>query len=67
MRHWPRDVIGPDDLAMLTRVLQKTLPPGCTEIEKEWHAAAILRAFQAGVIDEAALEANLKGQSPPKG
>lgn len=67
MRHWPRGVIGPEDLDMLARVLQKTLPPGSTEIEEDWHAAVILRAFQAGMIDEATLVANLQGKPPPAG
>ncbi|RTM07522.1 MAG: hypothetical protein EKK31_11240 [Hyphomicrobiales bacterium] len=65
MQHWPRDVISSEDLAMLERVLQQALPPGSTDTEKEWLAAAIIRTFQAGVVDESSLVASLQGRKPP--
>jgi hypothetical protein len=66
MRHWPREVIGPEDLAMLHRVLRQTLPGSSTAIEREWLAAALIRIFQTGVTEEVDLVAKARREVEPK-
>lgn len=47
--------IQPADLEMLGRVFDATGQPGETESQREERASAILRLFEKGTADEAAL------------
>lgn len=47
---WPSEVLEPDDIAMLERILKK-LPQG-DSAEREWLASALVAAFQARIRDE---------------
>lgn len=51
---WPSDVLEPNDIAMLERVLNRLLPAG-DSADREWLAGALVAAFQAEIRDETLL------------
>ncbi|WP_292317311.1 hypothetical protein [Mesorhizobium sp.] len=57
MRNPDKEFIGPDDMAMLDRVMRELLPADADAAEREWLASLLLRAFHSGTTDEAALTA----------
>jgi hypothetical protein len=54
-------VIEPQDLKMLERVLEKTLPTGSTEKEREFRAAILVNLFNDGKRTEAELVGTMLG------
>ncbi|TGP50421.1 hypothetical protein EN873_24970 [bacterium M00.F.Ca.ET.230.01.1.1] len=58
MREPLKEVIDPDDMAMLERVLNKLLPPNAEKDEREWLASILIGAFQSGMKGEAELSAH---------
>lgn len=65
MRSQPNSVLGPDDMAMLERVLQKLLPESADTAEREWLGSLLIAAFQNGTTDEAALVATMDRKAKP--
>ncbi|RWE83142.1 MAG: hypothetical protein EOS63_05490 [Mesorhizobium sp.] len=65
MRNLEKEFIGPDDMAMLDRVMRKLLPANADAAEREWLASLLLQAFQAGTTDEAALTARVGKSKRP--
>jgi hypothetical protein len=54
-------VLKPDDVAMLKRVLEKTLPVGSTAAEREFRAAILVNLFNDGKRSEAELVSAMLG------
>lgn len=52
MRIPPKEFIGPDDMAMLARVLKKLLPADADTAEREWLGTVLIAAFNAGATTE---------------
>lgn len=44
--------LSPDDLALLSRVLERLHLSGDTALDREMRAATVFRLFQAGICDE---------------
>ncbi|CDX21321.1 hypothetical protein MPL3356_350057 [Mesorhizobium plurifarium] len=59
MRVPNKEFIGPDDMAMLERVLKKLLPADADTAEREWLGTLLIAAFKAGVTSEAELAAKV--------
>lgn len=59
---WPRDILSPSNITMLRRVLERVSPDGATEVEKQWLAASLVRAFQGGLTREHELVAAFLGE-----
>jgi len=55
------EIVRPQDLDMLCRVLNRTTPAGASALEKEGRAATVVRLFQAGIEVEQDLIAVLRG------
>lgn len=64
MRAQCEGILEPEDIAMLERVLRKMLLANAPLDEREWLAALLGQAFQAGVIDEADLLAKIVKSRP---
>lgn len=54
-------VLKPQDLKMLKRVLEKTLPAGSTEQEREFRAAILINLFNDGQRTETELVGTMLG------
>ncbi|MDX8454931.1 hypothetical protein RFM98_19385 [Mesorhizobium sp. VK9D] len=63
MRWQCAGILEPEDIEMLERVLRKMLPPNATADEREWLASLLVKAFQSGAADEAALVAKIADKS----
>ncbi|MGD9912932.1 MAG: hypothetical protein AB7S80_02545 [Rhizobiaceae bacterium] len=48
-------IMKPEDLALLSRVLDRTLPAGAGPLEREFHAVTLVNLFTAGERSEDAL------------
>ncbi|MDG4879110.1 hypothetical protein P9273_28950 [Mesorhizobium sp. WSM4935] len=64
MSSCPIDILEPDDMIMLERVLNRLLPEGDAS-EKEWLASVLVAAFQAGTRDEASLLIKMRDMTKP--
>lgn len=55
--------LAPEDLQMLFRVLNRTVPTNCSERVRQQRAAALLQWFQTGVVAEDELEDRMRSIS----
>lgn len=54
-------IMRPEDLALLSRALDRTLPAGAPRLEREFHAVTLVNLFTAGERNEEALVAAFSG------
>lgn len=54
-------ILKPGDVTMLSQVLEKTLPAGSTEAEREFRAAILVNLFNDGKTTESELVSAMLG------